>query len=143
MVSDTIEETIFGPALDAASGELWPRHASRGQRDGTVAAAQSRYITQAARWLGLCEDEFVADAIFEALELPCLSAHRQARKNWTVASSRKMRGQVVECIVEALPLDGMCCERLLRAGMATQVFDAVYMVDHTGVIRRLPPLGSG
>lgn len=144
VADDVADNTLFGPALQAGRGNLWPRHASRKQRGGDVAAMQSRYIERAACWLGLCEeDEQVADAIFEALELPSLSTHRTQRTRWEQASTRRMRGRIVEDVFEELPVDEMCCQRLLRAGMATQVFDAVYVVNHTGVTRRLPLLGSG
>lgn len=143
VVGDVEEETLFGPALRAAADDIWPRHASRKQRGAEVATMQFRYIERAASWLGLCEDEDVADAIFEALELPSLSTHRKARTRWTRASTRRGRGQIIEGVFDEISFDATCCERLLRAGTATQVFDVVYMVDHTGVIRRLPPLGSG
>jgi len=139
---ETMLDAALDAACDAASGVLWPRHQGQEQDGGKVARAQSRRIAHAARWLGLWGGDVLEDAVFEALGLDSLDAHRKARQEWANAPGRRRRGQLVVDILRELQSADRVLERLLEAGTATQSFDVVYIVDQDGGLRRLPSLGK-
>lgn len=141
VADDDVDETVFGPALEAATGCLWPRHKLRAQDDGRYALAQRRHIRRAAQWLGLVGADGQADQVSQLLEIPSLATHQKARMDFEQARSRGERGEIVACILEAIPHDSTWTRRLLGAGTATQIFDVVYRVGADKTLERLPAIG--
>lgn len=111
---DRFAGTIFGAALDAARGRLWPRES--GGSDDPVWPTMCRRLADAELWLGIApglsdreREERAADLDVDLLPLREAAAIR-------AASGYRSRGAAVVKILEELPPGRPLLDRFLRAG---------------------------
>ena len=107
------ETTLFGAAVDAAGGRLWPWDSPC--EDVRRRRTQGRRLAWAGRLLGVHPEvgSRQQEHIASCLQMPALTI-RTAAQHW--GSPWRTRGEAVLALLQALPVDGGLLDRTLQAG---------------------------
>ena len=120
------ETTLFGAAIDAAGGRLWPSDSP--SEDDRRRRTQGRRLGWAGHLLGVHPEVSSRrqEHIASLLQVPTLTI-RTAAQRW--GSPWVTRGEALLTVLRALPVDGGLLDRMLRAGHASQYWDAPHRWD--------------
>lgn len=129
------EATLFGAALDAAGGGLWPSDSP--SDDDRRRRTQGRRLTWAARLLGVHPDvgSGAQERVASRLQVPTLTI-RTAAQRW--GSPWTTRGEAILTVLRALPVDGGLLDRMLLAGHVANHWEAPHRWEPDRKIWRLP-----
>lgn len=117
----TWETTLFGAAVDAAGGRLWPSDSP--SDDDRRRRTQGRRLSWAGHLLGVHPDvdSGTQERIASRLQVPTLTI-RTAAQHW--GSSWTTRGEAVLTLLRALPAGGGLLDRTLQAGHVANYWEA-------------------
>ena len=129
------ETTLFGAAIDAAGGRLWPSDSP--SEDDRRRRTQGRRLGWAGRLLGVHPEVSSRrqEHIASLLQVPTLTI-RTAAQRW--GSPWRTRGEAVHTVLRALPVDGGLLGRMLRAGHVANHWKAPHRWDPDRRIWCLP-----
>lgn len=118
------ETTIFGAAVDAAQGSLWPKAVDPGRAASSPAPQDSRRRTTQGRHLDLAADllgvgaaldDVSREAIARTLTIPCLELRQAAAEFESVVEYRDQARVLVRVLALLHPVRGLI-DQVLEAG---------------------------
>jgi hypothetical protein len=112
---DGWSQTLFGAALDAASGEPWPREAE----NGACWETQRRHLAEAARIFGIwpAPPVRIGESIAVALEVPRLTLLEAARDDAAGGGGFQSRGEAIARVLTSMPSGRCVLDRVLDASV--------------------------
>lgn len=123
------QRTLFGAAVLAAKGEIWPENSVAAPG---CAVTQRRRIARCGAWLGLRGQTADFERAALALQVPLHRAQR-ARDRFAL-SRRRERGAAIVALLEAMAEDEAVLWRLLALGVELGVCGRAYRCDESGVL---------
>jgi len=141
--------TMFGAALDAARGELWPsgwQQPVDAGRSARWASTQARRTRRASRLLGVAPGLALETRVLvaEALGVEAVLLHEESRK-LEAAAGVIATGRAVDAVLAALPATGCLVDRLAEAGSVVGLWPEPWRWDpRRGVLQPRPfrPVGT-
>jgi hypothetical protein len=120
------ETTLFGAAIDAADGKLWPSDSP--SEDDRRRRTQGRRLGWTGHLLGVHPDVGVRqqEHIARCLQVPTLTL-LTAAQHW--GSPWTARGEAVLRVLRALPVDGGLLDRTLQAGHVANCWETPHRWD--------------
>lgn len=141
--------TVFGAALDAASGRSWPgdwQQPVRRRRSARWSSTQARRTRRASRLLGVAPELPLETRVLvaEALGVESLLLHEESRR-LAASAGVTATSRAVASVLAALPATGCLVDRLAEAGHVVGLWPEPWRWDpRRGVLQPRPfrPAGT-